>query len=74
MLQFIITLCITILAIASSSIGIQYYNKCTKIQGDSGMKRNRTFLIVILFFAVLGAVVNMGWEVFKLMNPEAAML
>ena len=39
--------------IAAAAIGIQYYNKCDKLQEDGGMKRNRNFLIFILVASIL---------------------
>jgi len=53
-LQLCLGLFITTIAIAASSIGIQYYNKCQKLQEDSKMTRNRDFLIFLLAAALLG--------------------
>ena len=39
--------------IAAAAIGIQYYNKCDKLQEDSGIKLNRNFLIFILVASIL---------------------
>jgi len=46
-------LLIGIFGVAASAIGIQYYNKCEKLHGEKGMKRNRNFLIFILVASIL---------------------
>lgn len=42
--------------IAATAIGIQYYNKCEKLQDDKAMKRNRNFLIFILVASILATL------------------
>lgn len=43
--------------IAATAIGIQYYNKCDKLQDDKAMKRNRNFLIAIMVMSILAMLV-----------------
>jgi hypothetical protein len=43
-----------IIGIASSSIGIQFYNKCSeKLNKSSLMKNNKIFLIVLLVVSIV---------------------
>ena len=43
--------------IAATAIGIQYYNKCDKLQDDKAMTRNRNFLIAILVMSIVAMLV-----------------
>jgi hypothetical protein len=60
----ILTVIIAILGIAMGSIGIQYYNKCTGLQRDKAMKRNRNFLIAMLVLMVILLVGAIGTGVY----------
>ena len=54
--------------IAATAIGIQYYNKCDKLQDDDAMKRNRNFLIAILVMSILAMLVFMFFAFKKSKN------
>lgn len=52
-------LVVSIFVIATSAIGIQYYNKCPALQSDKKMKCNRNFLIFMTVASVLMALVGL---------------
>ena len=52
--KLLIGLFVACMAITTSSMGIQYYNKCQKLQDDSSMRLNSIFLKSLLTFAILG--------------------
>lgn len=45
-----------VMVIATSTIGIQFYNNCDSLHGDSKMKQNRNYLIAILVIAILTTI------------------
>mgnify|MGYP001182860933 FL=1 len=49
-------LILAIFGVASSSIGIQYFNKSEKIRSEKPMRKNRIFLIVSIPLYVIFAV------------------
>ena len=49
----ILTLIVSIVGIVASSIGINFYNKCSKLHDDSNMKRNRNFLVALIIIIII---------------------
>lgn len=45
-----------VMVIATSAIGIQFYNNCDSLHGDDKMKQNRNYLIAILVMAILATI------------------
>ena len=45
-----------VMVIATSAIGIQFYNNCESLHDDKQMKQNRNYLIAILVMAILATI------------------
>ena len=52
-LHLLVILFLCLVALAMSSVGIQFYNKCKSLHDDNTMKNDRDFLIVTLIASMI---------------------
>lgn len=58
-IHFLVILFLCFVALAMSSIGIQFYDKCKSLHDDDNMRNNLIFLIATLVVSVIvGGVVT----------------